>query len=583
MRENAQKVVANDLKTWQEKFAKAADEGSDELEQRITEISEKLIEKQAHGVGEALITQLEETTKSSLKALRKDIIAIVKDSVDNESVDTEASEEALATAVRKAGIAIKPKAQAVRTWRQNFDEETNSLIAKAASDTFEILDHIRDLGLQEVGMRWAWTDGITHKDWTKYHKLKGKFDEWRVDVEKAVVEHPGLGNARAASEEVENTAMTIAEEAAKELARLKETGRWKISVGDVSDDFSTKHMPAAAASVKSKVTEKIKDATETVAHSSQGTMESAASAASSSVTEAISSASSTAASQVSNVKSAAYAGSSIVSDIVDEASSTVESQQGSVESIASVAKASVGSIVDQLSSSVIGTSQGTIESIVSAATESASTVSEELSSPIADEQPSTLKSASESVKSAAAAASDSASDISEAVRSSVSTTSSTVSSATSAASSSVDSAASPIASPVLESSEVEDSSISSAASSVSDTASKKVWGGAVAQVVEARQIVYEDIIEDSNDESFSEMIQSMASEAGDRYADITNAVSEALLKPSATQGSLVTKLAAQQYSSALAAASSALYGTDEGVGERIATAASSRYASAVAA
>jgi len=112
---NAQKVVAKDLKTWQEKFAKAADEGSDELEERITEITDRLIQNQAHGVGKALIIQLEETVKSSLQTLKKGIVSIVK-----AAKDTETSEDDLNAAVRKAGVAIKEKAQAVRTWRQSF-------------------------------------------------------------------------------------------------------------------------------------------------------------------------------------------------------------------------------------------------------------------------------------------------------------------------------------------------------------------------------------------------------------------------------------------------------------------------------
>jgi hypothetical protein len=330
-RAKAQEIVTNDLKTWQEKFAKAADEGSDELEQRMTEVTQKLIEGQAQGVGKALTIQLEETVKSSLKGLKSSVISIIK---NNE--DIEESEEEINTAVRKAGIAIKDKAQAVRTWRQSFDDETNSLVSQAASDTFEILDYIRDMGLQEIGMRWAWTDGITHKDWTKYHKLKGKFDDWRVDVEKVVTDHSGIGQARAASEEVETKAMEIAEGAAKELASLKETARWKLSAGDTSDDWSPKYMPAAAVKAGKDIKQKIADAQEAVAPSKQGTMESIASAATESVADAISSASS----------------------IASSVSGSIGSTQGSVESVVSVASSSAGSLANDVSSAAIGISQG---------------------------------------------------------------------------------------------------------------------------------------------------------------------------------------------------------------------------------
>ena len=103
--------------------------------------------------------------------------------------------------------------------------------------------------------------------------------------------------------------------------------------------------------------------------------------------------------------------------------------------------------------------------------------------------------------------------------------------------------------------------------------------------VEARQIIFDDVIDDSDEETYSEKIQSMASVAGDQFGDMTRAVSEALLRPTSTQGSVerVTKLAAEQYSSALSAASSVLYGTQQGTGESVASVATNRYADAVAA
>ena len=639
IREKAQKIVGNDLKEWQEKFAKAADEGSVDLEERITEITDRMVQSQAEEVGKAHIIQLEETVNSSLKKLKSAIISIVSD-----SKDAEESEDALSTAVRKAGIAIKEKAQAVRSWRQNYDRETNELVGLSAQDTFEILDHIRDLGLQEIGMRWAWTDGITHKDWAKYHQLKTKFDEWRVDVENVVTGHPGLDKARAASEEIESQAMGIAEDAAKELARLKETGRWKIQAADTSDDFSTKIMPAAAAVVMQKVAEKASKASEAVAPSSQGTIESVMSAGSASASslvdqvsssiigteqgtaESIVSAAKASASSVVNqasssvigtqqgsVASAASAAKESASSIAEQASSSVigtqqgsaeslasvakasassiadhasssviGTKQGSAESIASVAKASASSVVDQASSSIVGTSQGSVESIASVASQSASSLSAKASSSIVGKEPGMGEKASESVKSAASVVSESASSLSDAASSSISSGASEVSTGASKASSSLSSATS-IASSLSKSASDTSSSVSSAASSASSTAPKKVWGGAMAQHVEARKIIFDDIIDDSDDASYSEKIQSMASEAGDRYADITNAVSEALKGATSTENSPVTKLAAEKYSSALSAASVALYGTELGTGESISSVVASKYDEAVAA
>lgn len=546
-REKAQEVVQKDLKTWQEKFAKAADEGSDELDERITEITDRLTQNQAGKVGRALNIQLEETVKSSLTTLKKNILAIVKSSDDDEE-----KEESLATAVRKAGVSIKDKAQAIRTWRQSYDLEINVLISKASEDTFEILDHIRDLGLQEIGMRWAWLDGVTHKDWAKYHKLKTKFDEWRADVEKVVADHPGLAKARVASEGVESKAMNTAEAAAMELASIKETGRWKISTSDTSDDWSPKIMPAAAVNAGQKILKKVNEASEAVVGTSQGTIESVASVATSSASDVLSSVQSAASSLSStivgtpqgSIESVVSVASASASSLVDQASSSViGTQQGAVESVTSVLKETASSIADQASSSALGTSQGTIESVASVVSASASSLSAEVSSSVIGSEPGVVEQATGSVKSAASIATESVSEIS--------------------------------------------SSVSSAASSASSKASKKVWGGAEAQFVEAKQIIFDDVIEDieTDDDTYSQQIQSMASAAGDKYADITNAVSEALLKPTTTGGTVetVTALAADKYSSALSAASVALYGSSQGAGESIGSVVSSKYADAVSA
>ncbi|RDW59876.1 hypothetical protein BP6252_12963 [Coleophoma cylindrospora] len=566
--EKAQKIVQEDLKKWQTKFAKAADEGSDEMEARITEITDKLVENQAHGMGKALLIELEETIKSNIKSLQPELLSIVKKAGDGDKEDSEA---AIGTAVRKAGLNIKDKAQAVRTWRQKYDDETNYLVSKTASDTFEILDTIRDMGLQEIGMRWAWTDGITHKDWTKYHQLKNKFDEWRDDVGTVATGHPGLEKARAASDEVEGQAMAAAEDAAKELARLKEVALWKLSVGDVTDDFSTKIVPA-------KIAKAVSDASEAIVGtaSTQGTIESLSSAASS-----------VAAAQYDSAQSVASDASKIVGDAASSISaSVVGTPQGSVESIASVASASASSLADQASSSIIGTQQGTMESVASVASASASSALDQVSSSVIGTQQGSIESVASVVSESASSLADQAS--SSVIGTSTGTVESLVSEAAAAASSlssKVDSSAQEAASSIS-SAVPEASSISSAASSASSQASKKVWGGAMAQHVEAKKIIYEDIIdEESDDDTYSEKMQSMASQAGDKFADLTKAVSEAMLKPTSTQGTVasVTSLAAEQYSSALSAASSVLYGTEQGTGESIASAASSKYAEAVAA
>jgi hypothetical protein len=120
---------------------------------------------------------------------------------------------------------------------------------------------------------------------------------------------------------------------------------------------------------------------------------------------------------------------------------------------------------------------------------------------------------------------------------------------------------------------------------------KKVFGGANAQVIaEAKQVIFDEPLDDEDDEDdnvakYSSKLQNVVADAGDRAAQLSRAVSEALLGPSKTQGNVesATSLANEQYQRALAAASSVLYGTQQPAVESATSVASERFAQAVTA
>ena len=285
--------IESDLKIWQDKFAKAADKGAENLEERVKEITDRQIKSQVDGVGEALIIQLEETSKSELTKVKHEIILLVKKFPEEYDEDDLAKAElSLSRFIKSAGQAVKEKAQALRSWRESFDMETQSLINAASDSTLDIIDNIRDLGLQEIGLRWAQMEGVTYKDWSKYHEVKKTFDEWRVKVEAVAQDHEGLRKSKESSDDVEARGMVAAEETAKELIRLKDVGKWKMEAGDISEDFTTKYVPPVAVAGAQKVMEKVHSASEEVIGTSQGTVESFASQATEQASAAASSVSS---------------------------------------------------------------------------------------------------------------------------------------------------------------------------------------------------------------------------------------------------------------------------------------------------
>jgi len=598
--EQVREKIDSDLKSWQEKFAKAADKGTEDLQQRVKEITERQVASQVHGVGEALVIQLEKSSESELSGLKSRIIKLVQSLPSQPSKqDLEKAENNLSSAIKQAGLAVKEKAQALRSWKQDYERETFSLVNSASDSTLQVVDNIRDLGLQEIGMRWAWMEGVTYKDWSRYHGLKETFEEWRSKIQTIAKEHQGLKKTKEAGDDVESRGMAVAEETAKELSRLKEVGKWKLHAQDSSDDFSSKYIPAAAASASRKIVDTAGEVSEGVFGASQDNSGSIISAAAQGVADAASSAS-------SMVVGTAAA-------VMDQASSKVSqavsgTQEPLYESIASVASDKFHEASSKVSVAAVGTEQPVGESVVSAASskasQAASVISEsaegftmkfvekagKASSKASEALVGSQQPKSESVVSAVSQKLDEAA--SSAKGAIVGTPTPVYESVASKASSSAKSAMSVISetivgssTPVTGSISSLSSSASSAASSVASKASKKVWGGAMAQKVKGQTPILDDVVEDTEDASYSEKLRSMVSEAGDHYADLTKAVSEAILKPSSTQGSVesVTSVASEQYASAIAAASSVLYGTSKGTGESIASAASGRYADAVSA
>lgn len=508
--EQTREKIETDLKNWQDKFAKAADKGAQDLEKRVKEITERQIQTHAANVGESLVVILDQTSKSELAKLKKNIQAIVKSlPYEKSETDIERAERELSKEIRSAGLAVKGKAQALRSWKQSMQRETQTLVNAASKSTLEVIDNIRDLGLQEIGMRWTWMEGISYKDWENYHLLKKTFDQWRQEVEAVALNHEGLQSVANVGNEVESRGMSIAEETAKELGRLKDVGNWKIRAADSSDDFSTKHISAAAVAASPKVVDQVSSANEKILGISQGSFGSVLSDASKTAAEVVSSASSI------------IVGTSTSSGVVEQLSSKFShvvsgTSQLKAESVISVAKKKSAHVASAAREAVVGTPAPAYQSIVSKASDA------------------------------------------------------------------VYGSSTPLAEKGL-------SSVSSAgteASSIARVVSKKVFAGAMAQKVgNQQQPILDDIITDDEEGTYSETLQSIVNNVGDKYSDVTKAVSEALLKPVSNQGSIeiATSVAEDQYSRALAAASRALYGTQKGTVESVTSIASERYSEAVAA
>lgn len=236
LRRIARETVTQDLKDWQEKYAQAADEGAIEIDDRVDEISKRMISRQANTMGKSLVETLQKAIDTELTTLKANINSIIGQ-VKGGSETPENAEEQITAAVRRAGLQIKEKSQDVRDWSDNYEKELQATVLKAAETHFNILNNIRDLALQKIGMKWAWMEGVTYKDWQKYHLLKDRFAEWETDLKDLITNHPGLQSAEDAGRATESQAMDLAQAAVKELASLKQVSGWKLATHDDSDEF----------------------------------------------------------------------------------------------------------------------------------------------------------------------------------------------------------------------------------------------------------------------------------------------------------------------------------------------------------
>jgi hypothetical protein len=516
--EELQAQLNNDLRKWQTKFATAADKGSEDLEQRVADITKRQIESSVHGHGRALVVKLEETADSTVASLKRFIKRTV------ESVPEDATEEDLLAAhekcsakTRELGLSVKDKAQDVRVWKAAYEQETDSLVQAAVRSTVEVLEKIHGLGLQEVGMRWAWLDGVTYNDWQKYHKLRSTLDEWQAEVEAVGSRHDGLLAAHEEAKKLEDEAMDISARMVTELVRLKDVAKWKLWANDASDDFTNKVVPA-------RVFKAAQEASSQVSEAIQGS--------STPLTESVASSIQSVSSQASEAVEAA---SSQVSKAVEAAPSQMSE---AVEAAPSQASSAASSVSSQVSDAVHGSSTPLAESMAS----SASSISSQASEAVLGSETPLAESAASSVSSVLSQAQAKASNA---------------------------------------------AAEGASAASAAYESPKKVFGGANAQILaEAKQVIFDEPLDDDDDDdSVSEKIQNVVADAGHRAEELSRAVSEALLGPAKTQGTVesASSLASEQYESALAAASSVLYGTQQPAVESATSVASERFAQAVTA
>ncbi|KAJ5087964.1 hypothetical protein N7456_011580 [Penicillium angulare] len=236
--------IDSDIERWQGKFAAAADSGIEDLEGRLEEIVGALVSNSANSHGLSLSTALQSVAAKQLDVIKERINELVETLPEHDAPEEEDyARDQLVSDIRASAISVRDRAHALREWSLSFDVELLRRVSAAVNSTLDVLDGIRDLGLQEIGMRWAWMDGVTYKDWARYRDVKAQLQDWRDEIHRVGMNHKSVAEAKAVVSDILDHGMEVAQEAAVELVRLKDVGHWKMAAREVSDNFESRSEP----------------------------------------------------------------------------------------------------------------------------------------------------------------------------------------------------------------------------------------------------------------------------------------------------------------------------------------------------
>jgi hypothetical protein len=258
--EEVHKLVEEDLARYTQKFKDSAAKASNDLNARIDEISAKGKGKKASYAGKE-IDALQKLVEKEFNKIKKVTLKIVSGlTPDSNAEEKQAALDSLLTTTKEAGLKIRDKAQEQRLESQKYLASIYDDVAAAADNHLEAFDSVRDLSMQELGMKWAWMDHVSYKDWRRYHALKDDFEGLKREIVATAQKNQKLIEVtRWVEGEWEGMATDIAKDAAEELKRLKRVSKRKIELADSSDDFSDSTLPVLVEKTGQQVLKKVEE------------------------------------------------------------------------------------------------------------------------------------------------------------------------------------------------------------------------------------------------------------------------------------------------------------------------------------
>ncbi|KAF3480441.1 uncharacterized protein GIQ15_05788 [Arthroderma uncinatum] len=240
--EQAREKIATDLRTWKERSAASAEKGRENVQEKVHQIVESIYNRQ-RPVGEALLSSLQGVVERELHGLKSELYDIVQSIPAEYTPEDElGAQDEFLQALKLSSLAIRERAHDLRLWFNEYMDTLTESINKTVNNTLDVLDNVRNLSLQEIGMRWSQMDGVTYNDWANFYDLKTKLVEWKDDIRQAGMQHNTFLAAKEFADSIVAAGMDAARNAAQQLSELKAIGKLKIEAGETSENLDVSHI-----------------------------------------------------------------------------------------------------------------------------------------------------------------------------------------------------------------------------------------------------------------------------------------------------------------------------------------------------
>ncbi|KAK6517808.1 hypothetical protein TWF506_004986 [Arthrobotrys conoides] len=220
--EAARPLVVADLESWGTKFEEAGVKASADVVSKLDELCGKVMKE--HGtLSTEILTDLEARIEKEYRDFEQGLGTLLDSPAETKYVMV--GYDGL---VGRTMQNLKEKQIQIKGSTQELLMDTYQTTAKIVDAALAEMDSAHDTGMQELGMKWAWMDGVTYKDWAKYHDLKKAFGSLKTKVIRSGQGHKGLREVTDYAKSIDDAAAEVLKVARVEVAKLEKLGRQRL-------------------------------------------------------------------------------------------------------------------------------------------------------------------------------------------------------------------------------------------------------------------------------------------------------------------------------------------------------------------